>query len=642
MSNGEQTNLLLKTQYASLETSMSRNSKPKPIATETMPYNDMSINDDEHSIQTHRQIKATTDEAKRRQVKAVIAEELSDLFTSLNGSLATIEHRLRQGSLEPAELYDLVNVLIGHQQTLGYQFQLVRNHAEQLDNDVSSSANSDYLGGPEVTASKNKIDDIIVGYLLEIEGILTRKLGSAERTHKFLSDKLILDKVRHEKYQFYYYLPLVLLMAMWTVIISLELSSSSSTSYWVTVLRVVRGPLLTLTFIYLISLNISGWAKVRINYVQLFSIKYVRGITPKDAFRFAGVVTMVFSMLLVMVMFASDDVTGSVVPLLVAGLAMWLVLILLVANPFHMMQRGARLSFVKSFVRVVLTPFYAISFGDAWLADQLLSTIAVMLDFEYLICYLSIVIWDSDTNVSICLSSSTGIRPIIVALPAIWRLLQCLRSYYDNASSNHLLNAGKYLSSLPVIAFSTAYELTLSSNFTISLSSLFDSRSGGWIVGGWLITAAVNVLYSFVWDVFCDWKLIQFSHGHLPHIRRQRLYHRKWLYLLIIPLDFLLRVLSTLKLTFTIVRNVDHSETIFTLLIFCEFFRRFVWNFFRVEVEGLKAITEEQATPTQQTDISTSLNVCEFFRRFLSTCFHTKGLKATNEDKATHTQLYSI
>ena len=611
MSKDEQSSLLLDSQCADKpEGSLTRSGKNKfrglnAIADqETVLYhvNPLAINPSESlelSLQFRSQTKAEANDAKRLQAKETIHQELNNLFTFLNGSLASVEERLRQGSPEAPELYEMVNVLVDHQKTLGFRFQLLRNHAEQLDNDLQSSANSDYLGGPEVTASKNRIEDIIVAHLLEVEALLTDMLGSTERAHQFLSDKLIIDKVRNETYRFNYYLPVALLLAMWTVIIGFELGSSSA-PYWVAVLRVVRGPLLTLTFMYLIGVNVSGWAKVRIDYVQLFLIKYARAITPKDVFQFAGVVTMLFGVLLVVIMFSS--ISKSVVPLLVIGVSMWLVLILLMLNPLHVMQRGARFSFVGSFFRVILTPFYAITFGDAWLADQLLSIIAVMLDFEYLICYLSVVIWNSDENLSYCLSSSNGIRPLIVVLPAVWRLLQCLRSFYDTTSSNHLLNAGKYLSSLPVIAFSTAYELALSSKFTISLSGLFDLHTGGWIVVGWVLTAVVNVLYSFLWDVFCDWKLIQFAHGWVPHLRRQRLYHRKEWYTLIIPLDFILRVLSTLKLTFTLVRNVPHSESIFTLLIFFEFLRRFIWNYFRVEVESLnrKGNDEKAAPPIHQ------------------------------------------
>ena len=609
MSKDEQSSLLLDTQSAcSPEGSLTHSGKWKfkglaSKETGRFHVNPSAINENEYLELSHtsrRQAKAEANDAKRLQAKEIIDQKLNDLFTSLNGSLANLEHRLRQGSLEAAELYEIVNTLVDHQQTLGLQFQQLRNHAEQLDNDLHSSANSDYLGGPEVTASKNKIEDIIVANLLEVEAVLTRMLGSTERTHQFLSDKLILEEVRNEKYDFYYYLPVILLLAMWTVIIGLEIGSSSAL-YWVTLLRVVRGPLLTLTFMYLIGVNISGWARVRIDYVQLFSIKYVRAITPKDAFRFAGIVTILFGVLLVVVMFAS--ITERIITLLVIGVLMWLVLILLMLNPLHIMQRGARFSFVSSFIRVMLTPFYKITFGDAWLADQLLSTIAVMLDFEYLICYLSVVIWDPDQSLSYCLSSTNGIRPLIVALPTFWRLVQCLRSFYDTASSDHLLNAGKYLSALPVIAFSTAYELTLSSTFTISLSGLFDLQTGGWIVVGWVLTAAVNVLYSFLWDVFCDWKLIQFAHGHVPHLRRQRLYRRKEWYYLIIPLDFMLRVLSTLKLTFNLVRNVPHSEAIFTLLIFSEFLRRFVWNYFRVEVESLNRTTKDERAPPIQLNV---------------------------------------
>jgi hypothetical protein len=70
-----------------------------------------------------------------------------------------------------------------------------------------------------------------------------------------------------------------------------------------------------------------------------------------------------------------------------------------------------------------------------------------------------------DSTATICTSPEYGIRPILFALPFWLRLLQSLRRFADSRQANpHLLNAGKYLSSIFVVLFSSlaaAYRRTV-------------------------------------------------------------------------------------------------------------------------------------------------------------------------------------
>jgi hypothetical protein len=56
--------------------------------------------------------------------------------------------------------------------------------------------------------------------------------------------------------------------------------------------------------------------------------------------------------------------------------------------------------------------------------------------------------------------------PFISMLPAWWRFVQCWRRYYDAVQTGqtqqckwHLLNAGKYASSISVIMFGSAAKI---------------------------------------------------------------------------------------------------------------------------------------------------------------------------------------
>ncbi|VUZ38960.1 unnamed protein product [Hymenolepis diminuta] len=56
----------------------------------------------------------------------------------------------------------------------------------------------------------------------------------------------------------------------------------------------------------------------------------------------------------------------------------------------------------------------------------------------------------------VCDGMMWGLQPILKALPAWWRFLQCLRRYRDltiKSPMPHLMNAGKYSTTLIAIAF---------------------------------------------------------------------------------------------------------------------------------------------------------------------------------------------
>jgi hypothetical protein len=96
-------------------------------------------------------------------------------------------------------------------------------------------------------------------------------------------------------------------------------------------------------------------------------------------------------------------------------------------------------------------------------------------------------------------SDASWIIPIGVALPYCWRLMQCIRVYWDTGNRQQLVNALKYLSAFPVVFLSfTKYHV--SHDMWISFWRIL-----------WLASALFNSMFSFFWDVERDWEISYFS-----------------------------------------------------------------------------------------------------------------------------------
>ena len=348
---------------------------------------------------------------------------------------------------------------------------------------------------------------------------------------------------------------------------------------WAVTIRLLRSPFLVVFYLYLFGINIKAWANKFVDYVRIFEFPAKGTPTAKYAWKVAGVFSITFTLILGGLMFLSC--IRADIPVKSAATVMWLLLLAFLFNPTRWFLGRGRFSFILVVVRILIAPFHKVYFGDFWFADQLNSLVGILLDVQYYFCFMIADPWSDPPNKAICTTSSNGIRPIVSALPALWRFMQCLRYYYDERKIKHLINAVKYSTTFPVIVFATLFSVRVSKRFT--LESL-EFHEVGWIVAFWFVSSFIHALYTFIWDVYCDWGLLQVRHGTL--LRPRRLYPWKIFYCVAIVIDFILRFLWTLKLTLAIVWHID-SDVIYTGLVAAEIFRRFMWNFFRVEYQQI-------------------------------------------------------
>ncbi|KKA30820.1 hypothetical protein TD95_005055 [Thielaviopsis punctulata] len=226
-------------------------------------------------------------------------------------------------------------------------------------------------------------------------------------------------------------------------------------------------------------------------------------------------------------------------------------------------------------------------FGDVLLADVLTSYAKVLADLWVCGCMFSF--HPSATAVPNRSCGGNNMVPLILAVPSCIRLRQCLIEYVRvrNAprreatgwGGQHLANAAKYFSALPVIFFST----------------LQKSSPSYWHYKLWAMAALFNSLYSFWWDVTKDWDLTlldderRSSPEHPWGLRARRLFKPNELYYAVIALDLLLRLTWSIKLSPHLSHVSDYEVSIY-MLQFAEVLRRFIWLFVRVETEWIRTL----------------------------------------------------
>ncbi|KAL8842510.1 MAG: hypothetical protein Q9176_002662 [Flavoplaca citrina] len=254
-------------------------------------------------------------------------------------------------------------------------------------------------------------------------------------------------------------------------------------------------------------------------------------------------------------------------------------------------------------------------FGDILLADVLTSYAKVLGDLFVSLCvFLSSGKSSTDKPDRGC--GGQYVVPIIISIPSMIRLRQCLIEYmrvrrnptqHSGWGGQHLANALKYSSAFPVVILSALQRGYGPNKIGLSETGLFRL---------WLFFVFLNSFYSFYWDVAKDWDLTLFSsllsstfpsafppssdtttnfHSNQvpPHqthpwgLRPHTHFHTPQIYYTAIALDLLLRCTWSLKLSPHLDHWNDLEGTIF-LLEMAEVVRRWVWIFFRVETEWVR------------------------------------------------------
>ncbi|XP_059799739.1 xenotropic and polytropic retrovirus receptor 1 homolog isoform X1 [Hypanus sabinus] len=378
-----------------------------------------------------------------------------------------------------------------------------------------------------------------------------------------------------------------LIMALSVLIIIKGIYVSREASVW-PLLRAYRGGFIFIEFVFLLGINIYGWRKAGVNHCLIFELDPRNHLSHQEIFELAGFLGVLWCLSVLACLFSAYIHT----PMSISPLVLYGLMVLLLLNPTKTFYYKSRIWLLKVLSRVITAPFHKVGFADFWLADQLNSMGPVFLDLWSLICFYTFDMnWESNQGLlsppagekprqKPIYGNSYGVTCFIQCIPPWIRFTQCLRRYRDSRDAfPHLANAGKYSTVFIMVTFAALYSTEKErSQLTIGVKVYFYL---------WAVTTCVSTIFTIGWDLKMDWGLLDKKTKENKFLREETVYQYKAYYYCAILQDVVLRVAWALNILFTQTKQSEVAEIISTTLGPLEVFRRFVWNFFRLENEHL-------------------------------------------------------
>uniref|UniRef100_A0A8C7FHP7 Xenotropic and polytropic retrovirus receptor 1a n=1 Tax=Oncorhynchus kisutch TaxID=8019 RepID=A0A8C7FHP7_ONCKI len=323
--------------------------------------------------------------------------------------------------------------------------------------------------------------------------------------------------------------------------------------------RIYRGGFLLIEFLFLLGINTYGWRQAGVNHVLIFELNPRSNLSHQHLFEIAGFLGVLWCLSILSCLYSEY----TMLPMQVNPLILYGFMLLFLINPFKTGYYKSRFWLLKLLFRVFTAPFHRVEFADFWLADQLNSLVILWSNYSY------------------------GLRAIIQCLPAWFRFVQCLRRYRDTKRAfPHLVNAGKYSTTFFVVTFAALYS-------THKEQKHSDADMFFYLL---MVFSAVSSLYTLIWDLKMDWGLFDRGAGENTFLREEIVYPQKAYYYCAIIEDVILRFAWTIQISLTTMTNIPSvGDIVGTVLAPLEVFRRFVWNFFRLENEHLNNCGEFRA-----------------------------------------------
>ncbi|KAJ1744108.1 Signal transduction protein [Coemansia sp. RSA 989] len=352
------------------------------------------------------------------------------------------------------------------------------------------------------------------------------------------------------------------------------LSNEERVPYHRQLLQIYGSIFLVLGFLLLFSLNIQAWMRAHINYRFIFEID------PRDylsAWQFLELSSLFFfiASIVIWVNFALHIDHGSYICIYVLiGVLVGLFLL-----PVKAVYWSSRWWLIRSLGRVLFSGLFRVEFRDFFLGDELCS-LTYTFSMVLMLGCAGANDWTSLDDV--CNTTQWWSNAALLMLPNVFRLLQCIRRYYDCGDAfPHLANGAKYTSTILTIWLATTNQ----------------------IVGGnvwkpiWVASAIFNSCFTSLWDLLMDWGLFEGKSKH-RFLRSELKFERTWVYYVAMVMDVTLRFMWIMQISptfFSFGHNV-HRSTLSYIAAALEVVRRFVWNFFRVENEHVSNCGQFRAT----------------------------------------------
>ncbi|XP_017862847.1 PREDICTED: xenotropic and polytropic retrovirus receptor 1 [Drosophila arizonae] len=375
---------------------------------------------------------------------------------------------------------------------------------------------------------------------------------------------------------------------------------------WRVGLRMFRAPFLITECLFLWGVNVYGWRSSGVNHVLIFELDPRNHLSEQNIMEIASVFGVIWACSVLCYIFCEP--LG--IPQYAAPLFLYTLMVAFLLNPTKTFHHEARYWALRVLGRVIMAPFCFVNFADFWLADQLNSIVPAFLDIPFLMCFFGRnPTWHKAGEAgNHCVQHVSILHPIVSILPAYFRFAQCIRRYRDTKEFfPHLVNAAKYATSFFTVIFAHKYHTTTD---TYPLS-----KENPWFYC-WIVSALFSSCYAYMWDIKMDWGLFDSKAGDNRFLREEIVYSSTWFYYFGIIEDLILRFSWTLSMSLIQAGYIE-GDVMMTILSPLEVFRRFIWNYFRLENEHLnnvgkfRAVRDISVAPMDCSDQTTILRMMD-------------------------------
>lgn len=356
-------------------------------------------------------------------------------------------------------------------------------------------------------------------------------------------------------------------------------------SYLASIFQVFSMLALIVLHIYLYGWNVYLWRKARINYAFIFEFAPGKELRYREILLVSsGLLTLFLGGMLAHLgaHYAVDRNNQSgnfyvdIIPLGVVA-----VFVLVLVFPFNIFYYSSRKFFLRCLVHLAMAPLYKVVLADFFLGDQLTSQVPMLRNMEFFCCYyLGGFFTKRDANVCLQNRIYIDLGYLVAMLPYYFRLMQCVRRWFEEGDRAHIANGLKYLSAMVAVATRMTY-VRFGTDFWLLMM---------------VLSSIVATLYGLYWDLVVDWGLLQ-RNSINPWLRDQLMLQNKAVYFLSMVANIILRLawlLSLNHLQFS--RGNRHFQDFFVAIL--EVLRRGMWNFFRLENEHLNNVGKYRAVKT--------------------------------------------
>ncbi|RUP44803.1 EXS family-domain-containing protein [Jimgerdemannia flammicorona] len=307
--------------------------------------------------------------------------------------------------------------------------------------------------------------------------------------------------------------------------------------------------------------NIVIWNRAQINYRYIFELDLDDTVDFQQFLEHSFILQLPALFLFLLIQIIYLDFSG-----MIPNLSQWFpaiyfcIVSTILLCPFPILYRSSRWWLIRTMVRILLSGFLQVEFCDFFMADGLASISYSFWTFGYFICTYYNHTYDI---VNVCNIPHMWMAPFVAALPAWWRLMQCLRRYCDSRQYFHLVNAGKYF-------------VSILTSIMVGPKRIIDIPATKF---AWIAISVSSSIYSLIWDLVMDWNLFTQNRR-----LRNNLVFQRWVYYF--------AIISNTFLRFIWIITLGSSTTLAFVAALLEMCRRIQWNIFRLENEHLHNNTD--------------------------------------------------